>query len=79
MPEKETMKRVRRLKRQGKSPSMQAGEFIREEYHHVREGKHGASSDQQIVAIGLAKARRAGVALPAQKKGASKRRSRGKA
>jgi hypothetical protein len=64
MPEKETVRRARRDKRQGKSPSTQAGEFVREEIHHVREGKHGAASTKQAIAIGLSKARRAGVKLP---------------
>ncbi|HJU45072.1 MAG TPA: DUF6496 domain-containing protein, partial [Vicinamibacterales bacterium] len=63
MPEKETIERARRDKRQGKSPSTQAGEFVREEIHHVREGKHGARSTKQAIAIGLSKARRAGVKL----------------
>lgn len=69
MPEKKTMKRARRAKRAGKSPSSQAGEFVREEIHHVREGKHGARSAKQAIAIGLSKARRAGVKLPPPKKG----------
>ena len=69
MPEKETMKRARADKREGKAPSTQAGEFIREEMHHIREGKHGARSTKQAIAIGLSKARRAGVKLPAPKKG----------
>ncbi len=64
MPEAATMKRVREKARQGKSPSSQAGEFIREEIHHVREGEHGARSAKQVIAIGLSKARRAGVKLP---------------
>ena len=64
MPEKKTIERARRAKRQGKSASTQAGEFVREEIHHVREGKHGARSAQQAIAIGLNKARRAGVKLP---------------
>jgi uncharacterized protein DUF6496 len=64
MPEKETIERARRDARQGKSPSTQAGEFVREEIHHVREGKHGARSTKQAVAIGLSKARRSGVKLP---------------
>ena len=63
MPEKETLRRARRDKRQGKAPSTQAGEFVREEIHHVREGKHGARSTKQAIAIGLSKARRAGVKL----------------
>jgi len=63
MPEKETLRRARRDKEQGKSASTQAGEFVREEIHHVREGKHGARSAKQVIAIGLAKARRAGVRL----------------
>jgi hypothetical protein len=64
MPEKRTIERARRKAREGKSPTTQAGEFIREEIHHVREGKHGARSAKQAIAIGLAKARRAGVKLP---------------
>ena len=64
MPEKRTVERARRKARQGKSPSTQAGEFVREEIHHVREGKHGARSTKQAIAIGLSKARRAGVRLP---------------
>src|SRR5262245_34442307 len=68
MPEKSTMKRARADKRAGKSASTQAGEFVREEIHHVREGKHGARSTKQAIAIGLSKARRAGVKLPPQKR-----------
>lgn len=72
MPDKETMERAARDKRAGKSPSTQAGEFVREEIHHIREGKHGARSTKQAIAIGLSKARRAGVRLPPQKGGKSK-------
>ena len=64
MPEQQTLRRVQRDKAEGKSASTQAGEFIREEIHHVREHKHGARSAKQVIAIGLAKARRAGVKLP---------------
>jgi len=64
MPERATVKRARADKRAGKAASTQAGEFVREEIHHVREGKHGARSAKQAIAIGLAKARRAGVKLP---------------
>jgi hypothetical protein len=64
MPEKDTLQRARRDKRQGKAPTTQAGEFVREEMHHIREGKHGARSTKQAIAIGLSKARRAGVTLP---------------
>src|SRR5689334_2595025 len=63
MPEKQTLERARRDKRQGKSASTQAGEFVREEMDHIREGKHGARSAKQAIAIGLSKARRAGVKL----------------
>src|SRR5262245_15008927 len=63
MPEKATIERARKDKRQGKSPTTQAGEFVREEIHHVREGKHGARSTKQAIAIGLSKARRSGVKL----------------
>jgi hypothetical protein len=72
MPEKETVRRARRDKRQGKSPSTQAGEFVREEIHHVREGKHGAASTKQAIAIGLSKARRAGVKLPSPRNASSR-------
>lgn len=69
MPEKETIRRARQDAAQGKSPSTQAGEFVREEIHHVREGKHGARSPKQAIAIALSKARRAGVKLPAPGRG----------
>jgi len=63
MPERETMRRAQEDAREGKSPSTQAGEFVREEMHHIREGKHGAANTKQAIAIGLSKARRAGVKL----------------
>jgi hypothetical protein len=63
------MQRVAKDRREGKSPGTQAGEFVREEIEHIREGKHGARSAKQAIAIGLSKARRAGVKLPAPKKG----------
>jgi hypothetical protein len=66
MPERETLERAREDAREGKSPSTQAGEFVREEMDHIREGKHGARSAKQAIAIGLSKARRAGVKLPAK-------------
>src|SRR5918999_4383245 len=68
MPEQATVRRAREAKRTGKAPTTQAGEFVREEIHHVREGKHGARSTKQAIAIGLSKARRAGVKLPAPPK-----------
>jgi len=68
MPDKETLERAEEDKKEGKSPSTQAGEFVREEIEHIREGKHGARSAKQAIAIGLSKARRAGVKLPAPKK-----------
>jgi hypothetical protein len=67
MPEKETLERAKQDAREGKAPSTQAGEFVREEIEHIREGKHGARSAKQAIAIGLSKARRAGVKLPAPK------------
>ena len=76
MPEKETLERAREDEREGKAPSTQAGEFVREEIHHIREGKHGARSTQQAIAIGLSKARRAGVRLGTPKKSAASRRTR---
>jgi len=75
MPEKQTLKRARKARRQGKSPSTQAGEFVREEIHHVREGKHGARSTAQAIAIGLNKARRAGVKLGTPKRGSARTRA----
>jgi hypothetical protein len=76
MPERETLERAREDAREGKSPSTQAGEFVREEIHHVREGKHGARSPEQAIAIGLSKARRAGVKVPAKKGGSTRSKSR---
>ena len=69
MPEKRTLERARQDAKEGKAPSTQAGEFVREEMDHIREGKHGARNAKQAIAIGLSKARRAGVDLPAPKKG----------
>jgi hypothetical protein len=74
MPEKETLERAQEDKREGKAPSTQAGEFVREEIEHIREGKHGARSAKQAIAIGLSKARRAGVKLPPPKKVSKKTR-----
>src|SRR5215831_16328706 len=76
MPEKATLERARRDKQEGKAPSTQAGEFVREEIEHVREGKHGARSTKQAIAIGLTKARRAGVKLRPPKKGTTSARTR---
>lgn len=69
MPEEEAEERAREDEREGKSPSTQAGEFVREEMEHIREGEHGARSPEQAIAIGLSKARRAGVDLPPPKRG----------
>jgi hypothetical protein len=82
MPEKSTKQRATRDLAQGKSPSTAAGEFIREEMHHIREGKHGARSAKQAIAIGLSKARRAGVDSPpgpTASKGVKKRAARERA
>jgi hypothetical protein len=76
MPERETIERARRDAREGKAPSTQAGEFVREEMDHIREGKHGARSTKQAIAIGLSKARRAGVKLAPPKKGRASARTR---
>jgi hypothetical protein len=76
MPEKQTLKRAQEDLREGKSPSTAAGEFVHEEIEHVREGKHGARSPQQAVAIGLSKARRAGIPLPPPKRGKAKEETR---
>jgi len=69
MPEKETLQRAKQDLREGKAPSTAAGEFVHEEIEHVREGKHGARSPQQAIAIGLSKARRAGIPLKPPKSG----------
>ncbi len=76
MPEKETIERARKDKQEGKAPTTQAGEFIREEMHHIREGKHGARSAKQAIAIGLSKARSAGVELPPPEKGEASEKTR---
>jgi hypothetical protein len=76
MPEQQTIERAKQDKREGKAPSTQAGEFVREEMHHIREGKHGARSTKQAIAIGLSKARRAGVKLPPPKRGTVSEKTR---
>ncbi len=76
MPEKETLDRAHEDAREGKSSSTQAGEFVREEIHHIREGKHGAASTKQAIAIGLSKARRAGVKLQAPQNGKTSTRTK---
>ena len=76
MPEASTLRRAARDRREGKSASTQAGEFVREEMEHIREGKHGARSTKQAIAIGLSKARRAGVALGPPKAGSTSARTR---
>ena len=76
MPERKTVERAREDAREGKAPSTQAGEFVREEMEHIREGKHGARSTKQAIAIGLSKARKAGVKLPAPRRGVSRRTRR---
>jgi hypothetical protein len=76
MPEEEIVRRAEKDLEEGKSPSTAAGEFVHEEIEHVREGKHGARSPQQAIAIGLSKARRAGVPLPPPAKGQAKESTR---
>ncbi|MDX8504027.1 DUF6496 domain-containing protein [Mesorhizobium captivum] len=76
MPDKKTIEKARQDKREGKSPSTQAGEFVREEIDEIRRGKHGARSTKQAIAIGLSEARRAGVDLPPPKKGKVKESTR---
>lgn len=76
MPERETLKRAAKDKREGKAPTTQAGEFVREEMEHIRRGKHGARSTKQAIAIGLSKARRAGVKLRPPTNGGSSTRTR---
>lgn len=79
MPEKKTLERAKKDKAEGKAATTQAGEFVREEMEHIREGKHGARSPQQAIAIGLSKARRAGVDLPPPRKGATSEATRKRA
>src|SRR4051812_25031877 len=76
MPRQSTIKRARKAKRAGKSPSTQAGEFVREGIEDIRKGKHGARSAKQAIAIGLSKARRAGVDLPPPEKGEASEKTR---
>jgi hypothetical protein len=76
MPEKQTIEKARKSKRAGRAPTTQAGQFVREEIHKIRRGEHGARSPEQAIAIGLSKARRAGVALTPPKKGKAKERIR---
>jgi hypothetical protein len=78
MPEENVIERAREDEREGKLPSTQAGEFVREEMEHIREGKHGARSPEQAIAIGLSKARRAGVKLPPPKRGRKRIQGRAK-
>src|SRR6478672_9776812 len=78
MPERQTIERAREDAREGKSPSTQAGEFVREEMHHIRSGKHGAQSTKQAIAIGLSKARRSGVKLSAPRRGSAKTKKQAK-
>ena len=78
MPEEEAIERAHEDEREGKSPSTQAGEFVREEMEHIREGEHGARSPEQAIAIGLSKARRAGVELPPPKRGKAQTRRQAK-
>lgn len=79
MPDKETVKKARQDLKEGKSPSTAAGEFVRQEIEHVREGKHGARSSQQAIAIGLSEARRAGIPLPPPTRGKASIETRRKA
>jgi hypothetical protein len=79
MPDKETVRRARQDAREGKAPSTQAGEFVREEMEHIREGKHGARNAKQAIAIGLSKARRAGVDLPPPRRGKTSEATRKRA
>src|SRR4030088_1870071 len=79
MPENKVLQRARSDARKGKAPTTQAGEFVHEEIEHIREGKHGARSAKQAIAIGLSKARRAGVKLPPPKEGTVSEKTRAQA
>ena len=76
MPDKTTIERARKDRRQGKAPTTQAGEFVREEIDKIRRGEHGARSPEQAIAIGLSKARRSGIPLPPRGQGQARRRTR---
>lgn len=76
MPEKRTIERAHRDAREGKAPSTQAGEFVREEIDHVREGKHGVRNSKQAIAIGLSKARKAGIKVPPPPRGSASSKSK---
>jgi hypothetical protein len=76
MPDKRIIQKARRDRREGKSASTQAGEFVRDEIDKIRRGKHGARSTKQAIAIGLSEARRAGVDLPPPKRGQTTARTR---
>jgi hypothetical protein len=78
MPEEEAIERAGEDEREGKSPSTQASEFVREEMEHIREGEHGARSPEQVIAIGLSKARRAGVKLPPPNRGSQRTKRQAK-
>jgi len=78
MPEQETLERAREDEREGLSPSTQAGEFVREEMEHIRDGEHGARSPEQAIAIGLSQARRAGVRLSPPKRGRARTKRQAK-
>jgi len=79
MPEKSTVEKAKEDLREGKAPSTAAGEFVHEEIEHVREGKHGARSPQQAIAIGLSKARRAGIPLKPPRSGSASAATRKRA
>ncbi len=73
MPSKTTQRKAKEDKRKGKASTTQAGEFVKEEMHHVKHGKHGARSSKQAIAIGLSKARQAGVKVPKKRKSSKKK------
>jgi hypothetical protein len=73
MPKKSTVRRARQLKREGKAPTTQAGEFVREEMHHMKEGRHSSGNPKQAIAIGLSKARQSGVKVGPKKKATAKK------
>ena len=79
MPKQRTIDLARRDKQEGKSASTQAGEFVREEIELIRKGAHGVRSTKQAIAIGLSKARRAGVKLPPPKSAKASEKTREKA
>jgi len=61
MPKQSTTRKAKAAQRSGKKASTAAGEFVGDEIHRQKRGSGAASSRKQAIAIGLSKARKAGV------------------